>query len=58
MRTLDQFFEIGFSTYYDITSLRLSLHHVSKKLTMVDALQWEQIILVKVSCEVQHPSTS
>ena len=28
MRTLDRFFEIEFSTYFDITSLRLSLYHV------------------------------
>ena len=28
MRTLDRFFEIGFSAYSDITGLRLSLYHV------------------------------
>ena len=28
MRTLDRFFKIAFSTYYDITSLCLSLYHV------------------------------
>ena len=31
MRTLDRFFEIEFSTYSDITSLRVSLYHVLKR---------------------------
>ena len=35
MRTLDQFFEIEFSTYFDITSLRLSLYHVFERKTLL-----------------------
>ena len=35
MRTLDQFFEIEFSTYFDITSLRLSLYHVLERKTLL-----------------------
>ena len=31
MRTLDRFFEIEFSTYTDITSIRLSLYHVLER---------------------------
>ena len=32
MRTLDRFFEIGFSTYSDITGLRLSLYHALEQI--------------------------
>ena len=35
MRTLDQFLEIEFSTYSDITSLRLSLYHVLERKTLL-----------------------
>ena len=35
MRTLDQFFELGFSTYSDITGLRLSLYYVLEQKTLL-----------------------
>ena len=35
MQTLDQFFEIGFSTYSDITRLRLYLYHVLEQKTLL-----------------------
>ena len=50
MRTLDQFFEIGFLTYYDITSLCLSLHHVSKKNAFTTELQSIEISKVRLVC--------
>ena len=35
MRTLDRFFEIGFLTYSDKTSHRLSLYHVLERKTLL-----------------------
>ena len=35
MRTWDRFFEIGFSTYSDITGLRLSLYHALEQKTLL-----------------------
>ena len=55
MGILDRFFEIGFSTYYDITSLRLSLYHVfGTKNAFTTELQSIEISKVRLVCRLRE----